>query len=176
MLSRFHISHISRNLLATCHALTGSNRQRTTGLPLPVVANKRPWQWAPSTLPVPSEKIHVWYLPTTFLLLKWMKVSEFFAVRCGFQICVLPPSLAPQNIWIDVFQQKWSVHMFKFQFARGKDVKDRSRQESETVPFVALEKGIWSSDEAWLSALQVGNHPTQRLCLVWRLTNCYWLS
>ena len=42
MLSWFHISHISRNLLATCHALTGSNRQRTTGLPLPVVADKRP--------------------------------------------------------------------------------------------------------------------------------------
>ena len=127
----------------------------------------------------PTERVwcfNVWYLPTTFLLLKRVKVSEFFAVRCGFQICVLPPSLAPQNIWIDVFQQKWSVHMSKFEFAREKDVKHRSRSESETVPFVALEKGIWSSDEAWLSALQVGNHPTQRLCLVWRLTNCYWLS
>ena len=126
MLSWFHISHISGNLLATCHALTGSNRQRTTGLPLPVVANKRPWQWAAfdtaSALredTTPTERVwcfNVWYLPTTFLLLKRVKVSEFFAVRCGFQICVLPPSLAPQNIWIDVFQQKWSVHMSQFEF------------------------------------------------------------
>ena len=30
--------------------------------------------------------------------------------------------------------------------------------KSETVPLVALGKEVWSSDEAWLSALQAGKY------------------